>query len=328
MPESNPQETGPTEGTAVSHEAAIAPDVALSLEGITEVLVAVARGDFGVRASRSHQGDAWDVLSFLVNETAEEVRRLVEEVHLERQELVEAQEKLHRTEKLAALGELAGGVAHELNQPLTVMQTLAELLLEKPEDTIGSRARELQLISAAAKRMGRIVAAIRTFGRRAPLNLGPLDLRVPIGDALTLLEEPLSAARIEVRMSVEDGAPWVAGDGEALQQVFINLLSNARDVLCELPDGAPRCISIATVVREGGVRVIFDDNGPGVPDSVVDRLFDPFFSTKSVGRGTGLGLSISHGIIAEHRGTLVYSANRAGGASFIVDLPGAAGGAV
>ena len=297
------------------------PYVAHNLERITEVLVSVANGRFDVRAPRTHSGDPWDVLAFLANETSEEVKCLLEQVHQERRDLEEAQEKLHESEKLAALGELAGGVAHELNQPLTVMQTLAELLLEKPGKTIEERRREIELILAATKRMGRIVSAIRTFGRQAPFNFEHLDLRVPISEALSLLQDPLRSAAIEVKFTAPDTVPKIRGDSEALQQVFINLLSNAKDILEELPLEELRRVVISLEERGGNVTVRVFDNGPGVPQSAVERIFDPFFSTKSVGRGTGLGLSISHRIVAEHGGSLRYTVGPLGGACLLIEFP-------
>lgn len=294
------------------------------LERITEVLVSIASGKFDVRAPRTFAGDPWDVLAYLANETAEEVKRLVEQLHAERRELEEAQERLHQAQKLAALGELAGGVAHELNQPLTVLQSVAELLLEKPDKTVGERQRELELMSAASRRMGRIVSAIRTFGRKAPLEFGVVRLDEPIREALSLLEGPLALANIRVDLEILGEVPEILADSDALQQVFINLLSNSRDILeeTEAPD---RRIVISIEAGQEGSTVRVNDNGPGVPEEAVPKLFDPFFSTKSIGRGTGLGLSISDRIVREHSGELRYERGPLGGACFVVRFPSLSG---
>lgn len=287
-----------------------------SIETISEVLVGIARGDFAVQSPRSFRGDALDVLSYLVNATAEEVGVLVRTLREERRELERAQETLVTQGKLAALGELAGGVAHELNQPLTVMLALCELLLERPQRTIESCRDEIELIAAAAGRMGRIVSAVRTFGRRTGLNLAPIEPGVPVDSALLLLAEQLRVASIRVELEVRD-APLVSGDADALQQVFINLLINARDALLEIHPAMRRRVNIV-IERgppgEGGeptVRYVVSDTGPGIPRDVVPRIFDPFFSTKPVGHGTGLGLSISHGIVVDHGGSIRY-VSRAG----------------
>lgn len=300
---------------------AVDPKVALHLEQITEVLVATASGDFGVRAPRTHEGDPWDVLSFLVNETAEEVQHLVTALRKEREELKAARQRLNDAEKLSALGEMARGIAHELNQPLTVMQALPELLLDKPERTIAERRKELELISAAARRMGRIVQAVRTFGREAPLRLEPLFLSAPWVAALELMTESIKSARVEVTWSSEDALPPVMGDQDALCQVFINLLTNARDILEELPPGQARSIDVHFESTEAEVIATFRDTGPGIPESVAEKIFEPFFSTKTVGRGTGLGLAISHGIILDHGGGLSIRDPGVPGACFVVRLP-------
>lgn len=297
------------EGPAVEPEALVGPQP--SIESISEVLVGIARGDFGVQSPRNYRGDALDVLSYLVNATAEEVGALVRALREERRELERAQETLVTQGKLAALGELAGGVAHELNQPLTVMLALCELLLERPERTIESRRDEIELIAAAAARMGRIVSAVRTFGRRTGLNLAPLEPRAPVDSALLLLAEQLRVASIRVELDVRDLSP-ITGDVDALQQVFINLLINARDALLEVQPTLGRRVNITigpgpTDERgEPSVLYVVSDTGPGIPREVVPRIFDPFFSTKPVGHGTGLGLSITHGIVLDHGGTIRY----------------------
>ncbi len=298
------------------------PDLSgTSLERITEVLVSVARGDFAARAPRSYSGDPWDVLAFLVNATAEEVDHLVEQREQEREELRQARDQLVQSEKLAALGELAGGVAHELNQPLTAIAVLTELLLANPEKTIAEQREPLELIAVAAGRMGRIVSAIRMFGRPAPLRLEPTDVREPVRSSLELMQQSLDVAAVRIQLDVDPALPRVAADSECLQQVFINLLSNARDALEEVAEDAPRAIRIS--IRRGAstVAVAVEDTGPGVPKEVENRIFDPFFTTKTVGRGTGLGLSICHGIVSEHRGTLRYGRGPGGGPCFTVELP-------
>jgi two-component system C4-dicarboxylate transport sensor histidine kinase DctB len=297
------------------------PDSGARLEQITDVLVRVAGGDFSARASRSHDGDPWDVLAFLVNATAEEVAFLVEQLREERRHLEEARSQLLQAEKLAALGELAGGVAHELNQPLTAIQTLSELLLEKGSHTIDQRRGDLELILSAAMRMGRIVSAVRTFGRKVPLDVQEVPARRPLDDALLLLAESLRSARVIVAIDEEPEIPLLLCDAESLQQVFINLLSNARDALENVQAGRSRRIEITLRALDGYARITVTDSGPGIPEELVPRIFDPFFSTKEVGRGSGLGLSISHGIVSEHGGTLDYARGKNGGASFILDLP-------
>lgn len=295
------------------------------LERITEVLVSIASGDFSARAPRDFGGGPWDVLAFLVNSTAEEVAHLVAQLEGERRALADVRDQLVQAEKLASLGELAGGVAHELNQPLTAIRTMTDLLFERPDATIEESRSDLALIHAAAKRMGRIVSAVRAFGRQIPLQLCETDVREPIDAALALLSDLLTSSRVRVEIVSDGEALPVRTDADALQQVFINLLSNACDALVALPEGSEREIEIELKGLPDVVRVSVSDSGDGIEEEAVGRIFDPFFSTKAVGQGAGLGLSISHGIVTKHGGTLRYAPTSAGGACFIIELPHAAG---
>lgn len=290
-----------------------------SLDNITQVLVRVAGGDFEARAPRDHSGDPWDVLAFLVNATSEEVQHLVTDLQSQRQELETARAQLVQAEKLVALGQLAGGVAHELNQPLTAILALTELLLERERPRELER-QDVELIWTAARKMGRIVSAVRAFGRESPLSLQPLDVRLPVDDALVLMAEALRSANVAVDVTAGT-VPKVLADQESLEQVFINLLANAKDALeTSVPVGSRR-VAIHIGASNQQVSIAVSDNGPGVTAEVVSRIFDPFFSTKPVGRGTGLGLSISHGIVEKHGGSLRYDRAPMGGACFTVSLP-------
>jgi histidine kinase len=135
------------------------------------------------------------------------------------------------------------------------------------------------------------------------------------------MAEPLRGARIEVDCRVDRDVPMVTGDSDALCQVFINLLTNARDVLEELPPGRPRNITVNMSRDERRVIVSFSDTGPGISEETAARVFEPFFSTKTVGRGTGLGLAISHGIIFDHGGALTVRDPGTPGACFVIQLP-------
>lgn len=293
-------------------------EIERALQSFTDVLLAVARGDFSVRADRSYDGDPIDVLAFLVNATAEEVSDLVRQLHAERRELKRAQDQLLLAAKLASLGEMAAGVAHELNQPLTAIRMLVDLLSSRPRATVGEALGDLETLAEAARRMARIVDGIRMFGRAAPLQLRPIPARAPIEGALELLRDTLERHDIEVVRDFEDRLPEIEADSDQLHQVFVNLLLNARDAFEDGRSDARVIARVGTVA--GGVVYRIEDNGPGIADAVAQRIFDPFFSTKTVGEGTGLGLSLSHGIVAEHGGVLRYEHARGGGACFVVEL--------
>ena len=290
------------------------------LDSITQVLVRLAGGDFEARAERDHSGDPWDVLAFLVNATSEEVAHMVHDLQCQREELETARAQLVQAEKLVAMGQLASGVAHELNQPLTAILALTELLLEHGRPPSSERE-DVEMILNAARKMGRIVSAVRTFGREMPLSLASIDVRMPVDEALALMAEALRTASVGVEVTARAEVPQVLADAESLEQVFINLIANARDALeASVPSGQ-RHLSIEIDTSKDSVLVTVSDNGPGVSADVVSRIFDPFFSTKPVGRGTGLGLSISHGIVEKHGGSLRYDRAPRGGARFTVTLP-------
>lgn len=291
-----------------------------TLGAITEVLLSVASGNFAARVPRSGTGDAGDVLAFLVNATVEEVEHLVADLEREREELKQAQDQLVQAAKLAALGQLASGVAHELNQPLTVVRTLVDLMREHPADTLAQRAPDFELLSTAVLRMGKIVDGVRTFARQSAFTRRPTDAIRPMDDALLLLGEPLRHAGIEVRRVVESPLPPIHADADRLTQVFVNLLANARDALLER-SGSDRRVAVSVRAVDGAVVYVVEDTGPGVPDDKASQVFDPFYTTKPPGKGTGLGLSVSRGIVEEHGGELSLEKSARPGARFVVTLP-------
>jgi C4-dicarboxylate-specific signal transduction histidine kinase len=291
------------------------------LDALTTVLLAVARGRFDRPAPRSYDGSAVDTLTFLVNSTAEEVGFLVAELEREREELRKAQERLVEAAKLAALGELAGGVAHELNQPLTAIRIVTELLEDQPDGHPADRADKLSLIRRAAERMSRIVDGVRTFARKTSFELARTDALRPLDEALALFAEELRRAGIAVERRTPGGLPPVLADSDRLQQVFVNLLANARDALRTGTSGAPLRISLTASHQAEVVLYCVDDSGPGIRPEDAQRIFDPFFTTKPAGQGSGLGLAVSLGIVQEHGGSLSYEALPEGGARFIVRIP-------
>jgi len=301
-------------------------DLDRAVHDLTDVLLAVAQGDFAARAERDYSGDAVDVLSFLVNSTAAEVGELIQALQAEKEELQRARDQLVLSAKLAALGELAAGVAHELNQPLTAVQMLLDIVRMSPGDRVGDHDADFETIAEATRRMGRIVDGIRTFGRSGEHRVRSVAAARPLLDALELLSESFQREGIEVECHLEEGLPEIVADADRMHQVFVNLLINARDALkAHTPSDPARVIVEARATPEG-ITYCIEDNGPGIPPSDVPRVFDLFFTTKEVGEGTGLGLSVSHGIVADHGGRLCYEDAAAGGARFVVTVPADAGG--
>lgn len=291
------------------------------LDVVTEVLIAVASGRFDVRAPRSFDGSAMDVLAFMVNATAEEVGLLVATLDREREDLQRARDQLVLAEKLAALGELSAGVAHELNQPLTVIRMITDLLRSKPNATIAECAADLATIADASRRMGRIVDSVRAFARGRSLVVESIDPIAPVESALVLVQEANRQSGIRVDRDYQPDLPRARADADRLQQVFVNLLVNARHALESSTTTSERVIHVGIAAQGEQVVYTVEDNGPGVAAEHAGRVFDPFFTTKAPGSGTGLGLSVSHGICVDHGGSLCLEPRDPVGARFVVRIP-------
>jgi two-component system NtrC family sensor kinase len=227
------------------------------------------------------------------------------------------QSKLMHAEKMAAVGQLVSGVAHEVNNPLTAILGFADLLMENTEVPESAR-KDLRVILQEAQRTKQIVQNLLSFARQMPPQRKPIQLNPILKRTIQLRSYDLQSRGVAVTELLRDHLPFVIGDSHQLQQVFLNILNNAYDAVREGVQ-SPQ-IEISTASGEYFVEVAFRDNGPGV--SQPDRVFDPFFTTKQVGEGTGLGLSICYGIVKEHGGEILCSNNADGdGATFTVRLP-------
>ena len=227
--------------------------------------------------------------------------------------------QLIQSEKLAAVGQLVSGVAHELNNPLTSIAGLSEFLLDQKE--LGTHDRgHLKVIHEQAERAGKIVGNLLTFARKGPAERTRVDLNDVLQRTLLLTSYDLKLKGVEVERDLARDLPDVLGDRHALQQVILNLLTNAGQAVAQNPESRPRRVAVRTWF-DGLVHVRVADSGPGIPDDVVPHLFTPFFTTKEPGQGTGLGLSITYSIIEGHGGHIAVERPPEGGAAFLVDLP-------
>jgi len=233
------------------------------------------------------------------------------------QQAMEAQ--LIQSEKLATVGQLVSGVAHELNNPLTSIAGLTEFLLEQKVLGSGDRG-HLKVIHEQAERAGRIVRNLLTFARKGPAEREHLDLNDLVQRTLLLISYDLRLRDVEAETALLQDLPEVIGDRHALQQVVLNLLTNAAHAVGEARGDRQRCIRIQTWCDEL-VHLRVSDTGPGVPEELVRHLFTPFFTTKQPGQGTGLGLSISYSIVDSHGGLITHERPPEGGAAFRIDLP-------
>jgi PAS domain S-box-containing protein len=229
------------------------------------------------------------------------------------------QAKLMHAEKMAAVGQLVSGVAHEVNNPLTAILGFADLLMENSELPESAR-KDLRVILQEAQRTKQNVQNLLSFARQMPPQRRPVELNSILRRTVQLRAYDFQSHGIEVVEDMEQELPYVIGDSQQLQQVFLNIVNNAYDAVRET--GRPARIEVKTMHRRGLVEVSFRDNGHGI--SFPERIFDPFFTTKEVGKGTGLGLSICYGIVREHGGEILCHNNQgAEGATFIVRFPAA-----
>jgi C4-dicarboxylate-specific signal transduction histidine kinase len=253
-----------------------------------------------------------------------DLRETTQAVERREQELRDKQEQLVQAAKLATLGELTTGVAHELNNPLNNIGLFVGNVIDRvmlgeldSERVLADLEKAMEQVRKATE----IITHLRTFGRAAPIHLEAVDVDDVISRALSLMHEQLRLRGITVELDLCPDQLVVLGNPIQLEQIFINLLTNARDALADAPR---KTIHIATALAENDVvKVSFADTGPGIPAGLEQRIFDPFFTTKDVGMGTGLGLSITYGIVKEHGGQIDVVSGPGGGAHFELTLPAA-----
>jgi len=231
-----------------------------------------------------------------------------------REELL--QHEYNISSRLASIGELAAGAAHEMNNPLTGIIGFSERLLRKSDDEdVNKYARR---IHGEASRVSKIVGNLITFARHHRSEKKSEDIREILDKSLELRVYELQASNVEIDVQRASDLPRVFADFQQIQQVFLNIIINAEQSMTQANKGGK--LTIKTSIIDGGVRVIFTNTGPEIPEEQINKLFDPFFTTKGDHGGTGLGLSICYGIMEDHRGK-IYARNSEGGVSFYVELP-------
>jgi two-component system NtrC family sensor kinase len=259
----------------------------------------------------------------LFEEAQQAAQRLQEVVEDQKLRLTLAQQQMIQAAKLSALGELVAGVAHELNNPLTVLVGASDILEQQAPDDLKEYAQMIRESTDAARH---IVRGLLTFGRQMPLERRHVMLDELIDKVLALTSADLRIESVKVDRDMEAGLPPVWADGNQLQQVLVNLVTNAKQAMAELPESERRLKVTTRALGTDRVLISLEDTGPGIPADVLPKIFDPFVTTKG-SAGTGLGLSISYGIIREHGGHITADSRPGHGATFTIDLPvGSAGG--
>ncbi|MBF0294923.1 MAG: HAMP domain-containing protein [Magnetococcales bacterium] len=267
--------------------------------------------------------------SLRIQDDAREILSLTQAFNLVLRELRERQRNLVRSEKLAALGTLLAGVAHELNNPLSNISTSCQILLEEGEETDPAFAREmLEQIDDQTRRARDIVRSLLDFARDRPFRAQEVHL-APLIDEVIRFSKGHIPPRIRVRVEV-DRELVLSGDRQRLQQAFLNLLKNAVDAIPEHGEVLIRAMPPNTAVASGIVgsrcrapwtEILVQDTGLGIAGEHLARIFDPFFTTKPVGKGSGLGLSVVHEVIEEHGGEIAVESRLNRGTRFIIRLP-------
>ena len=234
------------------------------------------------------------------------------------EELVRQRESLYQREKLAALGSLLAGVAHELNNPLSVVVARTVLLEEQGDPTIRAAALKIR---TAAERCARIVRTFLAMARQQRPERGPVAVNDVVVAALDITTYAVRTSSIEVTLDLSKDIPHILADADQLHQVLLNLIINAQQSLQDRPP--PRWIRVTSRFdkRAGEIRIAVADNGPGIPPQLRARIFEPYFTTKPVGVGLGVGLAVSLGIVEAHGGTLTVDCPIEGGAVFTIALP-------
>jgi signal transduction histidine kinase len=240
---------------------------------------------------------------------------MMDSLNQARKELERTHAHMVQTEKMAAMGKLAAGLAHEINNPLGGVLTCLETLRQNFQDE-QVRTKYLDLIHSGLERIRRTVKQLLNFGKQRSFQLEPTDINALMNRTLEVTSHQLSSNNISLHKDLDQGFSKIMVDPHQLLQVFVNLILNA---IAAMPEGGD--LWIKTGQENGKVRVAIRDNGCGIPEENIDRIFDPFFSTKETGQGTGLGLSVSYGIIHDHGGKIEVKSETCVGSEFTIILP-------
>jgi signal transduction histidine kinase len=250
----------------------------------------------------------------LIGGVARAVAAIIERKRAE-SERARLQEQVRHADRLATIGQLAAGVAHEVNEPLANILGFAQLALKSP-GLPAQVCSDLESVVTASLYAREIIKKLMFFARQTPSRMSPVDLNSIVEDAMAFLSARCQDAGLEVTRELCPEPAWVVGDRAQLQQVLVNLVMNSVQAM---PNGG--ALRVATHERAGSLALEVEDTGPGVPEEHLGKLFDPFFTTKDVGEGTGLGLAVVHGIVTAHGGSVEVDSHPGRGARFSVLLP-------
>ncbi|MGI9036078.1 MAG: ATP-binding protein [Pyrinomonadaceae bacterium] len=275
---------------------------------ITLAAVQVTNGDYGTEVDIRKSNDEIGLLADSFNEMS---RKMADDI----EQLRQLNEQLIRTEKLAATGTLAAGVAHEVNNPLASISSLIQMIQTQPN--LDEETKEkLRLISTQITRITQVTTDMMDFARIRPAAKSLINVNETLKKSLRLANFDKRFQQLKIKKVLTENLPEVFADADQLQQVFLNLFLNSRDAM---PEGGN--LNIETFFNSSTVQIKISDDGFGIDEKDLKKIFDPFFTTKPTGKGTGLGLAVCYGIITAHGGKIDVSANAKGGAIFLITLP-------
>ena len=278
------------------------------LQRITLAAVKVANGGYGTEVDLRKSNDEIGLLANSFNEMSRKMAADIDELQLLNEQLI-------RAEKLAAMGTLAAGVAHEVNNPLASISSLVQMMRAEAGHSDETRER-LNLISAQINRINQVTKDMTNFARSRPAAKHDVDINAIVITAMRLANFDKVFQSLDIERSLEDDLPTVFADEDQLQQVFLNLLLNARDAM---PNGGK--LKVQSLLNEDQVTIEIADSGTGIDADEAKQIFDPFFTTKPAGKGTGLGLAVCYGIVTAHDGRIEVAPNQPSGSIFRVTLP-------
>jgi len=278
-----------------------------------------------------NEDDEFKILCDGFNEMSAIIQKHTESLEKEVQERVKelklTQAQLIHSTKLASLGEMATGIAHEINQPLSIIKFISQSIMFKSDEGMIPKLdnkiqAELLKIEMQVERIKRIIDHLRVFARKSEkMNHEIFDLKTAIEETFMFVEQQFKSIGIKIEMLLPFEKVFVKADKIQLEQVFLNIISNARDAMGSFNKEHEKKLLIEVKLTDNNVKIFFSDTGGGIPENIRDKIFEPFFTTKEIGQGTGLGLSISYGIIKEAGGEISFEVTQRVGTTFIIQLP-------
>ncbi len=278
------------------------------LQRLTVAAVQVTNGEYGTEVDLRRSNDEIGLLAESFNEMS---RKMADDI----EQLRQLNEQLIRTEKLAAMGTLSAGVAHEVNNPLAAISSMIQMMQSK-NDLNSETHERLKLISTQIIRITQVTRDMMDFARVRPAAKSLVNVNNVIETSLRLVSFDKSFQRLRLKKEYAENLPTVFADHDQLQQVFLNLFLNARDAM---PEGGELFVKTSQSKKE--IQALIADSGNGIEEKNLKQIFDPFFTTKPTGKGTGLGLAVCYGIVTAHGGKIEVAANGDGGTKFVINLP-------